>query len=57
MLHWLTVLLYYPDMTRNFIQHDLNGLMFPFFGVIHTEKVALPLEKVALPLEKVVLPL
>ena len=44
-------------MTRNFIQHDLNGLMFPFFGVIHTEKVALPLEKVALPLEKVVLPL
>ena len=26
MLHWLTVLLYYPDMTRNLIQHDLNGL-------------------------------
>ena len=55
MLHWLTVLHYYPDMTWNLIQHDLNGLMFSFFGVIHMEKVALPLEKVALLLEKVVL--
>ena len=47
MLYWLTA---YPDMTRNF------KLGLVFFGVIHKEKVVLPLESVALPLEKVVLP-
>ena len=47
MLYWLTA---YPDMSRNFRPSLV------FFGVIHKEKVVLPLESVALPLEKVVLP-
>ena len=47
MLYWLTA---YPDMSRNFRPSLV------FFGVIHKEKVVLPLESVALPLKKVVLP-